>query len=66
MCPQIEYEGKILYEIGCRKCQQSEWKIYSDKTEFVAKCGCGHIIPLKPTQLKLEPDTTAIPLRLIT
>ncbi len=47
--PNIEFKGIKYQKIGCRNCGEGDhiWNIYSDKYNFVAKCGtCGHTLLL--------------------
>ena len=58
--PNIEFEGKKYYLVGCRKCQEGEnwmWNIGSDGSSFVAQCrNCGHKILIDPIKLRNKPD----------
>jgi len=55
--PKIEWEGKEMYQVACKKCRKPDWGIFSDGKGFVAGCSsCGHQIKLKIDVLKHKPD----------
>lgn len=66
MQPSIMFEGKKLFQIGCRKCDRGLWKIFTNKEVFVAVCVCGHQQVIPPIKLEDKPDVQAIPAHLIT
>jgi hypothetical protein len=67
MQPSMMFEGKKLFQIGCRKCDHGLWKIFTNKERFVAVCSnCGHEQPIPPMALENKPDVQAIPAHLIT
>ncbi len=55
--PQIEFNGKIYYKVGCKKCTKGDdWDVYSDGKEFVTKCKCGNILLIKEGVTQREPE----------
>lgn len=65
--PNIEHNGKKMYQIGCRRCQAGDfWKVFTDGIFFVAKCRCGHIVEINKKAVKDKPDNPqAIPLHFV-
>ena len=60
---RIEFEGIKYFEVGCRKCYKSEWKIYYNELDFIAKCqNCEHVIILKKASIMNSPDEPIIKL----
>lgn len=56
-----------LHEVGCRKCSRGGmWKIFSDGQFFIARCECGHEVPLGTGVLRDKPDPLAINMRYFT
>jgi len=68
--PSITHEGETYFQVGCRHCGDklgvATWEIFSNGKDFVALCGCGNKVLLRPKVLQRKPDVPkAIDMRMV-
>ena len=55
--PHTIYNGEKFYMVGCRKCGESDWDIFTNQDVMIAKClPCGHTVNINKVEIKKEKD----------